>query len=76
MRWTAGRSRNSHLYEVWLDGQRQPLAIAADIHLGYVERYRTDAAGEILRNPLAPHRSATEILYGAVELRRCNDETW
>lgn len=71
MTFRAGQTHQSHRFEVWLNGQREPLAIAADDEIGYVERLVRDPAGEIRRDML--NREMTETLYGDVEIRPVND---
>jgi hypothetical protein len=68
--WIAGETLDSHLYEVRLDGERQPLAVRAHPGQGWVSVYRTNDAGDILHD----HRgqAATELLYGRVELVLAN----
>lgn len=76
MPWRAGHSNSSELYEVWRNGVREPLAVLADVELGFIDRYRTDAAGQILYDVLRPDRPLTERLYGEIELRKCNKCRW
>ena len=69
MTWSTGHSRNSEEYEVFRNGEREPLAVRANTTLGWVERYRTDVHGQILRST-ATGRAITEQVYGDVELFR------
>jgi len=66
--FVAGQTPESHLVEVWLNGYREALAIAADPVDGWVERYRQDDDGKILMT--LKDRPATERIYGHVELKQ------
>lgn len=71
MPWSAGKSNDSHLYEVFVDGKRQPLCIRADISKGWADSYKTDDAGNIEYDGLFG-RAKVVRRWGAIEIRRCN----
>jgi hypothetical protein len=75
MTWSAGYSRNSHLYEVYLNGVREPLARKADVEWGWIERMRTDRDGNIVQDA-ATGRPILDRIHGEVELRKCNQPEW
>jgi hypothetical protein len=61
---------DSELSEVWLDGVREPLAIRASSRWGFIERYKTDPAGEIMHDPAG--EAIKERVFGKVKIRPCN----
>ena len=63
----AGQTPGSELIEVWFNGYREALALAADPVDGWVERYKIDKDGHILQSL---GEGATERVYGKVELRQ------
>ncbi len=70
MTWEAGKSRRNELYEVWVDGERDALAIRADIHGGWVESYATDTTGTIQRDGTG--RARVVRREGRIEIRKVN----
>jgi hypothetical protein len=70
MLFVAGETLDSHLYEVWLDGVRQPLAVRADSRVGYVTSYRVDRDGRICRE--FDGRPSFATAHGSVEIRLSN----
>lgn len=56
------------MVEVWLNGYREPLAIAADPVDGWIERYKQDGDGKILQT--IKDQAATERIYGKVQLKQ------
>ena len=67
--WEAGVTPGSELDEVYLDGKRVDLAIKANSDQGWVLVYREDHRGDIVQ---CMGRVDTLLLYGRVEIRRCN----
>jgi hypothetical protein len=61
---------DSERFEVWLDGERQPLAIRANVTWGFIERFKTDADGEIIQDPAG--EAIKERVFGKVKIRPCN----
>jgi hypothetical protein len=56
--------------EVFVDGERIPLAFQASVKEGFADTYVDDGAGGLARDDF--DRLKTERRQGSVELRRCN----
>jgi hypothetical protein len=72
MSWRAGKSRNAHRYEPYLNGERVALAFEADVHEGWVRVYIEGANEELLTDGLG--RLKTLKVHGHVELRKIPEE--
>ena len=70
MSWRAGKSPNSELYEVWVNGLREPTAFEADISRGWARCYVLDAEGNVARDGLGYAQS--RLTHGRVEIRKVN----
>lgn len=68
--WHAGATDGCWLDEVFLDGVRLDLCVKANSAQGWAVVYVEDDKGEIVRNVAG--QAETTILYGVVEIRRCN----
>lgn len=69
MYYKAGHTRDSHLFEVWLDGSRLPLCVEASATMGWATSLKADAAGAIEKDCFG--RARTETRFGTVQVRRC-----
>jgi hypothetical protein len=70
MPWRAGVSRNSELYEVWLNGLREATAFEADISKGWVRCYVLDGDGNVAIDAFGFRK--TVFKPGRVEIRKVN----
>lgn len=60
---------------IFLDGVHQPLAIKAHAGQGWIVRWKTDSAGQLVKHTLHSG-NVEEIVNGNVEIRRCDPEAW
>jgi hypothetical protein len=71
MPWRAGVSPNSELYEVYVDGRREPTAFEASISQGWARFYVLDEDGEnVALDGLGRERVC--VVWGRVEIRKVN----
>jgi hypothetical protein len=72
MSWKAGKSRNAHRYEPYLNGERVPLAFEADVHEGWIRVYIEAPDGTLMLDGLGQLK--TLKIWGRVELRKIPEE--
>jgi hypothetical protein len=70
MPWRAGVSRNSELYEVYVNGVREATAFEADISRGWALCYVLNAEGNVDIDVFGVRK--TVLKTGRVEIRKVN----